>query len=140
MSKEKTPKDYEDYADHYSDEKLGRKISKYLGKAKQKVIYAVLVLYYSIPHLSPAKKAIVFGALGYFIFPIDAIPDIIPIGGFADDLTALTAAVIAIKDSVSKDDIEKASEKAKSWLKKNLGNDYVEKESELIDNNKERIL
>ena len=88
--------DYKDYSDNYSDEKLGRKISKYLGKAKQKVLYAVLALYYLIPHLSPAKKAIVFGVLGYFILPIDAIPDMIPFGGFTDDFAALTAAIIAI--------------------------------------------
>jgi len=39
------------------------------------------------------KKAIVVGALLYFIIPIDSIPDIIPAVGFLDDMGVATAAV-----------------------------------------------
>ncbi len=40
----------------------------------------------------PAAALILF-ALGYFVWPIDASPDIIPVAGYADDV-AVVAAVI----------------------------------------------
>ncbi|MBM4169634.1 MAG: DUF1232 domain-containing protein [Ignavibacteria bacterium] len=39
------------------------------------------------------KKAIVIGALLYFIIPIDSVPDIIPVVGFLDDMGVAAAAV-----------------------------------------------
>ena len=38
-------------------------------------------------------KAIIVAAIGYFIFPADAIPDIIPGGGFVDDAGAIATAL-----------------------------------------------
>lgn len=37
------------------------------------------------------RKAIVVGALVYFILPIDAIPDLAPLVGYMDDLGVITA-------------------------------------------------
>jgi uncharacterized membrane protein YkvA (DUF1232 family) len=34
------------------------------------------------------------GALGYFISPIDAIPDLTPLLGYTDDLLIISAALI----------------------------------------------
>ena len=38
-------------------------------------------------------KAALFGALAYFVLPIDAIPDVMPILGFADDAAVLATAL-----------------------------------------------
>ena len=38
-------------------------------------------------------KATIVGALGYFIFPADGIPDAVPVIGFSDDLVVITAAL-----------------------------------------------
>lgn len=46
-------------------------------------------------------KAIIFGALGYFILPTDAIPDFILGLGFTDDIAVLTAAITAIRTHVT---------------------------------------
>ena len=54
----------------------------------------------------------VLGALIYFVSPIDIIPDIMPIIGFADD-TAVIAACLALVDSDIVDYIE--------WRKANEG-------------------
>ena len=35
-------------------------------------------------------------ALAYFVFPIDALPDVIPVAGYVDDGAAISAAVSAI--------------------------------------------
>jgi uncharacterized membrane protein YkvA (DUF1232 family) len=40
----------------------------------------------------PVKASLV-GALAYFIMPIDAIPDVIPLLGFTDDAAILAAAI-----------------------------------------------
>ena len=37
---------------------------------------------------------VIYGALGYFISPIDVIPDFIPVVGFTDDIGVLAAAVV----------------------------------------------
>ncbi len=39
------------------------------------------------------RKAIVIGALIYFITPIDAIPDLSPLIGYLDDLGVITAVI-----------------------------------------------
>lgn len=42
-------------------------------------------------------KGILLAALGYFVLPADAIPDVIVGLGFTDDLTVLTAAIAAVR-------------------------------------------
>ena len=42
-------------------------------------------------------KAVIFGALGYFILPTDAIPDFILALGFTDDIAVLTTAIAAVQ-------------------------------------------
>lgn len=42
-------------------------------------------------------KGILLAALGYFVLPADAIPDVIVGLGFSDDLTVLTAAIAAVR-------------------------------------------
>lgn len=50
-----------------------------------------LVNYLRDPFVSWHRKAIVVGALIYFISPIDAIPDLTPLFGYLDDLGVITA-------------------------------------------------
>jgi uncharacterized membrane protein YkvA (DUF1232 family) len=38
-------------------------------------------------------KAALLGALAYFVLPVDFVPDILPVLGFADDAAVLAAAV-----------------------------------------------
>ena len=38
-------------------------------------------------------RAALWGALAYFVLPLDAVPDYLPIIGFADDATALATAL-----------------------------------------------
>ncbi|MDE0395752.1 MAG: YkvA family protein [Gammaproteobacteria bacterium] len=48
------------------------------------------------PDTPTRAKAIILAAVGYFILPVDAIPDVIPGVGHADDLGALALAVVAV--------------------------------------------
>jgi len=67
---------------------------------------------------SPAfVKAILFGALAYFIMPADVIPDFIAGLGFTDDASVLMAAIATVKKYIT----EKHVQKARLFLEKETG-------------------
>ena len=80
-----------DEGSEYVEEGIWQKLER-VGK---KISFArdILALYrYMIDnHVSWHRKAIVVGALVYFIAPIDSIPDIAPLVGYLDDLGVITA-------------------------------------------------
>jgi uncharacterized membrane protein YkvA (DUF1232 family) len=47
-------------------------------------------------------------ALGYFVLPVDALPDIMPILGFTDDAAVIAAALAAVAGSITPEHREKA--------------------------------
>jgi len=47
-------------------------------------------------------------ALGYFVLPIDAIPDIMPLIGFTDDAAVIAAAIAAVAGSITIEHRERA--------------------------------
>ncbi len=106
------------YRKHYSESGLWKKISGVAKKAGSKVVYAALLLYYVlVDKNTPNKyKATIIGALGYFILPLDIIPDAIPLLGFSDDLAALTAGVKAVWDCITPDIKRQAAEKMSQWF------------------------
>jgi uncharacterized membrane protein YkvA (DUF1232 family) len=61
-------------------------------------------------------KSIIVGALGYFISPVDAIPDIIPVAGYTDDLGVLTMAFATVAMHVKDVHGDMAKEKLKQWF------------------------
>ena len=63
------------------------------------------------------EKAMIIGTLGYFILPLDLLPDAIAGMGFADDVAALTATVTALASCIT-EDIQK---EAKEQLRKIFG-------------------
>lgn len=71
------------------------KAKSYAKRAGITVIEPVLRLYYSSqdPDTPVWAKTKIYAALAYFISPIDAITDIIPIIGYSDDILILTAAI-----------------------------------------------
>ncbi|WP_084288200.1 YkvA family protein [Paucisalibacillus globulus] len=107
---------------HYSDDKLWNKISKFAKKAGSSVVYVVLILYYTLqkPEIPVKVKATILGALGYFILPIDLIPDVAFGAGFIDDLGILTAALIQVAVHVDDEVKAKAREKLEKWFGKEV--------------------
>ena len=79
----------------YSDEGFWAKVASFAKAAGKELIEKALWLYYAAqdPATPAWAKGIVYGALGYFILPIDAIPDVTPVIGYTDDLGVLAAAV-----------------------------------------------
>lgn len=58
----------------------------------------VAAYYCALDRETPLRvKGILLAALGYFVLPADAIPDIILGIGFTDDVAVLTAALAAVR-------------------------------------------
>ena len=102
----------------FSEDSLWDKLKRFGQIAGSKVVYLVLVLYYALfSRNTPGwARTVIISALVYFICPIDAIPDAIPVIGFSDDLAALEAAFEAVKVCVTPDVIAKAKAKAREWF------------------------
>ncbi len=83
--------DFMSYADKFSAKGFVEKISRIAKRAGAKLVYAALVLFYTLQskEVSYKDKAMIIGALGYLISPLDVLPDAIPIVGLSDDLTVL---------------------------------------------------
>ena len=109
----------EKYAAYYNPSSLFDKIKKYAKKAGFKTVYAILILYYATFDKSlPVKdRLMVVAALGYFILPVDLIPDALP-GGFVDDAGAALYVVRHIWNNLSNETFTKARNKLSEWFGK----------------------
>ena len=66
--------------------------------------------------MSLKDKAIIIGALGYLISPLDIVPDAIPIAGLTDDLTVLLYALNKVWTSIDDDIKKQAQDKLSKWF------------------------
>ena len=112
------PADLSTYEKNFSFSGLMSKIKETAKKAGLKAIYMALLLYYALesPTISVMDKAIIYGALGYFIAPIDIVPDILPLVGLSDDIAVLAWAFSRVKHNVTDLTREKAKTKLKIWF------------------------
>jgi uncharacterized membrane protein YkvA (DUF1232 family) len=60
------------------------------------------------PSTPSRVKLILIGAIAYFVFPTDAIADLLPLIGFADDASVLAAAITQVAGSITEEHKEKA--------------------------------
>ncbi|HOX42942.1 MAG TPA: YkvA family protein [Myxococcota bacterium] len=107
-----------DPAGHYSEQGFWRKVKKYAKAAGVEVIEKSLQLYYAgLRKECPAwAKAAVGVSLGYFIWPLDVIPDALPVIGFSDDLGVLTGAILTINSYINANVKRQAAAKVKDWF------------------------
>jgi uncharacterized membrane protein YkvA (DUF1232 family) len=55
-------------------------------------------------------KLTLLAALGYFVLPLDALPDVMPLLGFTDDAAVIAAALAAVAGSITPQHRAKAKE------------------------------
>ena len=101
-----------------SKRKLRNKLSRYALQAGSKVVYIVLLMYYSYKRSETPKwaKASILGSIAYFLSPIDFIPDLTPILGFTDDLGVLLVGLTAVSMYINKEVRDKAKHKLTQWF------------------------
>ena len=110
--------DFMSYANKFSQSEFAEKISRIAKRAGAKLVYAALILYYTLQSdkVSKKDKAIIIGALGYMISPIDVIPDAIPIAGLTDDLAVLLFVLKKVWTGIDPEIVEQAKEKLARWF------------------------
>ena len=110
--------DFMSYSNKFSQKDFVDKIARIAKRAGAKLIYAALLLYYTLQsdHISTKDKAIIIGALGYMISPLDVIPDAIPIAGLTDDLAVLLYVLKKIWVDVDPEVKERAKNKLANWF------------------------
>ena len=110
--------DFMKYKDKFTQNGFVEKISRIAKRAGVKLVYAALILYYTLEsdRVSIKDKAIIIGALGYLISPLDVIPDAIPIAGLGDDLAVLIYVLRKVWEEVSDDVKAKAKTKLSQWF------------------------
>lgn len=94
------------------------KMKKKTAKAGKKLVYAVLLLYYTLQkdNIPLKAKAVILGAIGYFIAPFDAIPDFLPMIGYTDDFGALMMALATVYMYIDNGVKCKARNQLESWF------------------------
>jgi len=107
------------YKKHYTDQSFQNKLKRFAKAAGLKVTYAALLLYYLMkdPNVPIKAKLSISAALGYFILPTDAIPDIAPLIGFSDDLGVLIFCLSQIAGYITPEIREKAKQQLIKWFK-----------------------
>lgn len=110
--------DFMSYANKFSTNDFVDKISRIAKRAGAKLVYAALVLFYTLQSdkVSAKDKAIIIGALGYMISPLDVIPDAIPIVGLSDDVAVLIFVLRKVWGNVEPDVKEKAKQRLVKWF------------------------
>ncbi|MBQ4222402.1 MAG: DUF1232 domain-containing protein [Prevotella sp.] len=123
--------DFMSYADKFSAKGFVEKISRIAKRAGAKLVYAALVLFYTLQskEVSYKDKAMIIGALGYLISPLDVLPDAIPIVGLSDDLTVLLFVINKIWVEVPEEVKTRAKEKLSDWFDE----DELEEVEKFID-------
>lgn len=107
----------QDYSEYSFKEKL-RKYAKIIGVG---AVYKVLQLWYVLqkPDVPLKQKALITGAIGYLIAPLDFIPDLTPVLGYSDDFVAITYALLQVQGYVDAE----VKEKSKQFIEDIFGTD-----------------
>ena len=106
----KMEKRMDGFHEEFEKKSFFKKIKKFAGKVP--FTKDALSMYYcAIDSKTPLYvKGIVFGALAYFVSPIDAIPDPLILLGMTDDATVIYTALKTVGKHVTDEHREKADQ------------------------------
>ena len=118
-----TEKELQKYEQHYNDSSFLDKVTKYGKLIGINALYKAVQLWFVLqkPDVPASTKAVIMGALGYLIAPLDFLPDLMPVLGYTDDFVAITFALIKVQGYID----EEVERKAKKLLAKSFGEEAV---------------
>lgn len=118
-----TEKELQKYEQHYNDSNFLDKITKYGKLIGINALYKAVQLWFVLqkPDVPASTKAVIMGALGYLIAPLDFLPDLMPVLGYTDDFVAITFALIKVQGYID----EEVERKSKNLLAKSFGEEAV---------------
>ena len=132
----------EEYRRFYSERAFWRKLGAMPRTAGLVVVEKAVTLYVILTDRSTplAVRLLVIAVLGYFICPLDGIPDALPLVGYLDDVTAM-AIVLARLSHLVTPDVKRRVErllpegiKPKTKERRTESNEQVEHEESGIGN------
>jgi len=108
----------DEFNSSYSESSFWQKLAKYAKAAGYELVEKALWLYYAAqdPDTPLKAKAIIYSALGYFILPLDVVPDITPVIGYSDDLAVLATALATVAIHINANVKAQADQKLKDWF------------------------
>lgn len=106
------------YLHHYTAPRFWKKLARHAVAAGRGTLEKALYLYYAAqnPGTPAWAKRVIYGALGYFILPLDAIPDLAPLIGYTDDLSVMAAALATVAFYITPQVKAQAHDKLDQWL------------------------
>lgn len=109
---------FEKYVSVFSENRMWKKIKKYAHLAGLKTVYSALLLFYAYKRKETPLWArnIIFGTLGYFLSPIDLLPDLTPIIGYTDDIGVLSFGLVTIACYVNDDVRIQSRKRLRKWF------------------------
>ena len=118
-----TEKELQKYEQHYNDSSFLDKVTKYGKLIGITALYKAVQLWFVLqkPDVPAGTKAVIMGALGYLIAPLDFLPDLLPVLGYTDDMVAITFALIKVQGYID----EEVERKSKKLLTKIFGEEAV---------------
>ena len=123
--KQITEKELQKYEQHYNESSFLDKVTKYGKLIGINALYKAVQLWFVMqkPDVPATTKAVIMGALGYLIAPLDFLPDLMPVLGYTDDFVAITFALIKVQGYID----EEVERKSKHLLAKIFGEEAVSK-------------
>ena len=120
-----TEKELQKYEQHYNESSFLDKVTKYGKLIGINALYKAVQLWFVMqkPDVPATIKAVIMGALGYLIAPLDFLPDLMPVLGYTDDFVAITFALIKVQGYID----EEVERKSKHLLAKIFGEEAVSK-------------
>jgi uncharacterized membrane protein YkvA (DUF1232 family) len=96
------------------EERLGGKVFALLRRVAGRLPFAedVLAAWFCARDPSTPRRVryTLLAALGYFVLPIDAIPDLLPLIGFSDDAAVIAAAIASVAAAIRPEHRDRAKE------------------------------
>lgn len=99
-------------AEMRNEESLARRFWTKLRRVGSRIPFAedlVAAFYCATDPKTPSRvKVILLAAIAYFVLPTDAVTDLLPLIGFADDAAVLAAAITQVAGSITEEHRAKA--------------------------------
>jgi uncharacterized membrane protein YkvA (DUF1232 family) len=107
-----------DYSKAYAPNLVLPLLGRVFSRAGMDLVSRALQLYYLArsPDIPAWAKTTIFAALGYLLVTPDAVPDITPVLGFADDLAVLTSALASMSAYINPDIRAKVLLRLQDWF------------------------
>jgi len=102
----------------FDDRAFWNKVRRYARSAGYELLEKALWLYFATqsPDTPGWARSVIYGALAYFVLPFDAIPDLLPVTGFTDDLGALAAALVSVAPYIDDEVKQRTDATLRRWF------------------------